>query len=98
MKGEPLNPTFMNLHEPYEPTALNVRYSVHRQSWRKRLGVEPSPLAITRAATGFEDREGHRALFASMRHCRIGAGSCGSGIARGGGATAPRRLRPAVSP
>ena len=33
--------------------------------WRKRLGVEPSPPAITRAATGFEDREGHRAPFAS---------------------------------
>ena len=32
--------------------------------WRKRLGVEPS-LPSKRAATGFEDREGHRAPFAS---------------------------------
>ena len=36
----------------------------HWRSWRKRLGVEPSPPA-KRAATGFEDREGHRAPFAS---------------------------------
>ena len=38
--------------------------------WRKRLGVEPSPPAITRAATGFEDREGHRAPFASSQIVR----------------------------
>ncbi len=35
-----------------------------RVEWRKRLGVEPSPPA-ERGATGFEDREGHRAPFAS---------------------------------
>ena len=34
------------------------------EGWRKRLGVEPSPPA-ERGATGFEDREGHRAPFAS---------------------------------
>lgn len=33
--------------------------------WRKRLGVEPS-LPAKRRATGFEDREGHRAPFTSM--------------------------------
>ena len=33
--------------------------------WRKRLGVEPS-LPAKRRATGFEDREGHRAPFASV--------------------------------
>jgi len=33
--------------------------------WRKRLGVEPS-LPAKRRATGFEDREGHRAPFASL--------------------------------
>ena len=32
--------------------------------WRKRLGVEPS-LPDSRGATDFEDREGHRAPFAS---------------------------------
>ena len=32
--------------------------------WRKRPGVEPSPPA-KRGATDFEDREGHRAPFAS---------------------------------
>ncbi len=37
-----------------------------RVEWRKRLGVEPSPPAKTRAATDFEDREGHRAPFASV--------------------------------
>jgi hypothetical protein len=35
------------------------------RKWRKRLGVEPSQPA-TRAATGFEDRGGHRAPFASV--------------------------------
>jgi hypothetical protein len=35
--------------------------------WRKRLGVEPN-LPAERGATGFEDREGHRAPFASV--CR----------------------------
>ena len=35
------------------------------KGWRKRLGVEPSPPS-KRAATGFEDREGHRAPFASV--------------------------------
>lgn len=35
------------------------------EGWRKRLGVEPS-LPLNEAATGFEDREGHRAPFASM--------------------------------
>ena len=35
-----------------------------RVEWRKRLGVEPSPPA-KRGATDFEDREGHRAPFAS---------------------------------
>ena len=34
-------------------------------SWRKRLGVEPS-LPDKREATDFEDREGHRAPFASV--------------------------------
>ena len=41
--------------------------------WRKRLGVEPSPPA-KRGATDFEDREGHRAPFASgaiLRHVTI---------------------------
>jgi hypothetical protein len=33
--------------------------------WRKRLGVEPS-LPAKRRATGFEDREGHRAPFTSI--------------------------------
>jgi len=33
--------------------------------WRKRLGVEPS-LPAKRGASGFEDREGHRAPFASV--------------------------------
>ncbi len=36
-----------------------------RSGWRKRLGVEPS-LPSKSAATGFEDREGHRAPFASI--------------------------------
>ena len=35
------------------------------EGWRKRLGVEPS-LPAKRGATGFEDREGHRAPFASV--------------------------------
>ena len=35
--------------------------------WRKRLGVEPN-LPAKRGATGFEDRGGHRAPFASV--CR----------------------------
>jgi hypothetical protein len=37
------------------------------RQWRKRLGVEPSPPA-SRGATGFEDREGHRAPFASVEY------------------------------
>ena len=37
----------------------------NRLKWRKRLGVEPSPPA-ERGATDFEDREGHRAPFASI--------------------------------
>jgi len=41
--------------------------------WRKRLGVEPS-LPAKRRATGFEDREGHRAPFTSIiiRICDAG--------------------------
>jgi hypothetical protein len=39
--------------------------------WRKRLGVEPS-LPDWRGATDFEDREGHRAPFASPE-CLVGA-------------------------
>ena len=38
---------------------------LNRLKWRKRLGVEPSPPA-EQGATDFEDREGHRAPFASM--------------------------------
>ncbi len=36
-------------------------------SWRKRLGVEPSP-PREEAATDFEDREGHRAPVASAKN------------------------------
>ncbi len=43
------------------PASVRTRWRVE---WRKRLGVEPSPPA-ERGATGFEDREGHRAPFAS---------------------------------
>lgn len=39
-------------------------------SWRKRLGVEPSPPA-ERGATDFEDREGHRAPFASKSTLKL---------------------------
>jgi len=39
--------------------------------WRKRLGVEPSPPA-KQGAAGFEDREGHRAPFASARRADEG--------------------------
>jgi hypothetical protein len=46
------------------PALLEQRKS-RVQSWRKRLGVEPS-LPAKRGATGFEDREGHRAPFASV--------------------------------
>ena len=44
------------------------------KDWRKRLGVEPSPPA-KRGATDFEDREGHRAPFASVRPPRTPRGS-----------------------
>jgi len=47
------------------------------EGWRKRLGVEPSPPA-ERGATGFEDREGHRAPFASDRILPLG-GQLGTG-------------------
>ena len=36
------------------------------EGWRKRLGVEPSPPRQRAEATDFEDREGHRAPFASV--------------------------------
>src|SRR5437763_5139844 len=45
-------------------------YDVKTALWRKRLGVEPS-LPAKRRATGFEDREGHRAPFASIMPDRL---------------------------
>ena len=42
------------------------------EQWRKRLGVGPSLLA-ERGATDFEDREGHRAPFASVGGPRVGS-------------------------
>ncbi len=50
--------------------------------WRKRLGVEPS-LPREGAATGFEDREGHRAPVASTKDHTCAAGD---DVSRGYGA------------
>ena len=47
--------------ERRDPIRIN---GAMRRKWRKRLGVEPS-LPDWRGATDFEDREGHRAPFAS---------------------------------
>ncbi|MBV05571.1 MAG: hypothetical protein CL474_06260 [Acidobacteria bacterium] len=47
---------------------------LNRLKWRKRLGVEPSPPA-EQGATDFEDREGHRAPFAS-RDAQAGYARC----------------------
>jgi putative endonuclease len=54
-------------HESSGLPRARPRCFTGRVEWRKRLGVEPSPPA-ERGATGFEDREGHRAPFASTCH------------------------------
>ena len=71
------------------------------RGWRKRLGVEPS-LPSGSAATGFEDREGHRAPFASAHDCIRGhtsgqtsarrvLGGRGPGLTTEAGRDGPRR-------
>ena len=40
---------------------------VNPDSWRKRVGVEPTIRPAKDRIAGFEGREGHRTLFASER-------------------------------
>ena len=73
--------------------AVLVTVERRASKWRKRLGVEPS-LPDKREATDFEDREGHRAPFASVDGESRSRGSgrrIGARPRRDGGAGIARR-------
>ncbi len=47
---------------------------IESKSWRKRVGVEPTPEPAKDTGNGFEGHEDHRAPFASAQEYRVRAG------------------------